>query len=172
MIEERLTTGLSITKTDVVLGTPIITNTDVKSYLGIDFAYHDTRLTSLINTCRETLEQFKSITLIQERDLVVSWHTFYDYCVLPYLPLLDNTILAINNEGETIEIKIVGVGTGVMLVGDYEDGVKLNYTTGITTELTNNTILKDGLIRCVASVFEKELTPIMAIKKEFGHIDL
>lgn len=163
---EQITRGLTIVKSNEVVGSEPITLQEVKSYLGIDFSYHDVRLTSLIKSCRIALESLKMVTLITSRTVTVTWKEFYDYAILPFYPVSGDVSIKDLNDNDIEDSNAI---VGRTFYGSYPDGVKLTYNCvkGVISDE-----VKDGLIRSVAGCFEKDLTPQESVFKEFKFVEV
>ena len=170
-----ITQGLTVSLSNEVIGTEIISLGEVKTYLNITFDAHDTKLDRLIAACRSALEQFKSVTLIQSRSVALSWQTFTDYEDLLYLPIVidnDNEFVVTDLEGVTIpssDYSIVNIAGRVVFKGEFPNGLIVRYNA---TQLQASDFIKEKLIRAVAESFESEVTPYEAVKKQFKYVQV
>lgn len=166
-IAEKLTQGLFITTSSEVVTSEPVTITEVKEYIGITFIAHDAKLTRLITSCREQLEQLKSITLITSRNVAVTWDRIYDWEDLPYSKV--GIITATDLDNVAVTIRTVGLGGFIRVIGEYSNGLKLTYPS---LPITISSTIKEGLIRAVKDCFEQGVTPFKSILKEFGNVTL
>ena len=168
-ILEKLTSGLFITTSSEVVTSEPVTVAEVKAYMGIDFTTHDTKLTRLIKACREQLELYKSVTLIDSRTVEVLWKEFYDWANLPYSSITLASIDAVDIDDVVLDPQIVGVGGKYRVYGEFSNGIKLTYDT---VQITITETIKEGLIRAVKDCFEQGTTPKKAIQKEFQYVSI
>ena len=168
-IAEKLTSGLFITTSSEVVTDEPITVAEAKAYIGIDFSTHDTKISRLITACREQLELYKSVTLIDSRTVEVLWKELYDWETLPYSTITLASIEAVDIDDVVLDPTIVGVGGKYRVYGEFTNGIKLTYDS---TQITITETIKEGLIRAVKDCFEQGTTPKKAIQKEFQYVSI
>jgi len=168
-ILEKLTSGLFITTSSEVVTDEPVTVAEVKAYIGIDFTTHDTKLDRLITACREQLELYKSVTLIDSRTVTVLWKELYDWEDLPYSTIDLESVVSVDIDDVTLDPTIVGVGGKYRVYGEFTNGIKLTYDS---TQITITDTIKEGLIRAVKDCFEQGTTPKKAIQKEFQYVSI
>jgi hypothetical protein len=168
-----MTYGIIVKKSGEIIGAEPVSLSDVKQYLNVTFDAHDTKLTRLITSIRESLEQFKNVTLIDERSVNVSWQTFCDDEPLPFLPIKAGTTVVVT---DLLDVAIdaslftlLDTGGFITFVGEFPNGVKLSYITS-KQSISNN--IKELLIRSVASCFESDMTPKQSVRKHFNYVEI
>lgn len=169
IIAEKLTSGLFITTTNVVITNEPVTLSDAKAYIGIDFTSHDTKISRLITACREQLELYKAVTLIDSRKVTVLWNELYDWEDLPFSSVVFDSIEAEDLDGGELSPKIIGVGGKYKVYGEFTNGIKLSYDS---EQILITDAIQEGLIRAVKDCFEQGTSPRMAIQKEFKYVTI
>ena len=164
MIDSATTYGYSESIEDIGSSEPI-TVSQVKAKLNISFSAHDNEIDRLIKVVRKGVEKFFSKSLIT-KTVSVLWLQFYDDITLPYAPI-DGAITVTDLQGVSIPSNIFRVhgegGSSPIFIGDFPNGVKLNYTTiGLVDDNINNC-----LIEAVGFCLEQDMTSDEAIKKAF-----
>lgn len=133
MIEERITRGLSVKKTEATPVVEPVSLADVKLFMSIDNALtvHDNTITALITASRTLLEDKLGIALV-EKEVIASWREFYDFEKLPYWPVKTDTDTVITDlSGVAIDSEnysLTGEGGFLTLSGNFPNGVKVSYT--------------------------------------------
>jgi hypothetical protein len=156
MIVERITSGLFI-QTSNESETEIVTVDDVKAKLNIDFIAHDALINDILKQCRGQIEQKINRSLVS-RNVVAVWKEAFDWIEIPFSPVTGAlTVTDLDDAAIETEYKVVGN----KVYGDFENGLKLTYSTDVFT----NERVKRALIDMTAEKFTDRDTPIYELLK-------
>ena len=182
-MEERITQGMSVKRTrQLPVGYDInqdniISVGQVKNLMGLNSTlentYHDVAIQLIINSATLLLESYCNVSLYHTI-VNVTWEKLYDYEDLPFGPTfiyddLETPLVLLDIDDEVIpreNYKLIGTtGTNQRLKGDFPNGCKIIYETG----LQGNTEYKQSMLDIVLDVFEgkynlKEAVSIHAVK--------